>query len=153
MFDVSSLSPQNTNHHFLLLTAFTDLLHLVCSVNRPFNDSERNSRLVYYHTKTPLTSSSSAAKLLLQLRLAEAAAQRPSNRFHLWQMVWFCRTSTTRMYRCTACSPGLLHLQTHFLEDYEPHAFALQSDCFYLKPNSEFAVKHIQTQGGKGGKP
>lgn len=65
------------------LTAFTDLLYLVRSVNRPFNGSERNSRSIIIPNRPP-SSSNSAAKLLLQLQLA-AAAQRPSNRFQLWQ--------------------------------------------------------------------
>lgn len=66
--------------------------------------------LLSYQTAPP-SSSNSAAKLLLQLQLAAAAAQRPPNRFHLGQTVWICYTGTTRMYRCTVCSPALLHLQ------------------------------------------
>lgn len=84
----------------LALTAFTDLLYLVRSVNRPFNDSGRNSRSIIIPNRPP-SSSNSAAKLLLQLQLAAAtAAQRPSNRFHLWQRVWF------RCTGITSCSPG-----------------------------------------------
>lgn len=46
---------KNTNHYerFGRRGTLTDLLYLVCSVNRPFNDGERNSRSIIIPNRLP----------------------------------------------------------------------------------------------------
>lgn len=119
----------------LALTAFTDLLYLVRSVNRPFNDSERNSRPIIIPNRPPPFPKQLCSKVTAAITAGSrngsttpfkqvsfmAKGPIPLHRYHSTSSLADCifRTSSTK-------TMSLAPLR--------------RSPCFHLKTNSDFAV-------------
>lgn len=94
--------------------AFADSLCLVCSVSRPLNDGELNSRSIIIPNHPP--SHLFLEQLCSKVTAAITAWQRRQHNalqtgFNCGKRSRLCYTGTTRMYRCTACSPDLMYVQ------------------------------------------
>lgn len=76
---VKVLRPQKTQITTSVLAgrAFTDLLYLVCSVNRPFNDGERNSRSIIIPKRPPPFLKQLCSKVTAAITAGSSSSRTP----------------------------------------------------------------------------